>query len=150
VCLPACAARLRRGKVPALAESAEESLNRKRSHEQAQLARDNAPARRKVAKPRPPELRTNDLAATGINPQPRHVAPVREGESVTVVGREREVEEILGFCKQCVTGGGGGRGGPSASGGRGVHGGSLYISGAPGVGKTLTIHTVQRLLASWR
>lgn len=133
-----------RHRKPALAESAEESLNRKRAHEQAQLQRDAKP-RKKAVKIKPPELRTNDLAATGINPLPGQIARLKEGEQAQVVGREQEVADIFDFCKERVTGRQVHRNGVLER----FHGGTLYISGAPGVGKTLTIHTVQRLLASW-
>jgi cell division control protein 6 len=116
---------------PPLAETAAESLNRKRKLEQAQLAREQAP-RKKPAPP--PSLHIDAMAATGLNPTDQ-VRAARPGEEVGVVGREKQMEQMLSFCKKCVNAG---------------KGGSMYISGAPGVGKTLTMHTMQRLLKRWQ
>ncbi len=116
---------------PPLAETAAESLNRKRKLERAQLAREQAP-RKKPAPP--PSLHIDAMAATGLNPTDQ-VRAAKKGEEVTVVGREEQLEQMLNFCKKCV---------------QGAKGGSMYISGAPGVGKTLTMHTMQRILKRWQ
>ncbi len=117
---------------PPLAETAAQSLNRKRKLERAQLAREQAPPRKKPAPP--PSLHIDAMAATGLNPTD-HVRAARKGEEIGVVGREKQLEQMLNFCKKCV---------------QGAKGGSMYISGAPGVGKTLTMHTMQRILKRWQ
>ena len=118
------------GAAPPLAETAAESVNRKRKLEQLALARENMPRK----KPAPTPSLHNGLSATGLNPTGK-VQAAKEGEDLTVVGRERQMESMLNFGKKCVSAG---------------KGGSMYISGAPGVGKTLTMHTMQRLLKGWQ
>ena len=48
--------------------------------------------------------------------------------------REAETTKVVSFCKQCVMKG---------------RAASMYISGTPGVGKTLTIHSAQRVFNAW-
>eukprot|EP01052_Picozoa_sp_SAG31_P054644 SAG31_NODE_14665_length_793_cov_1.786744_1_plen_94_part_10 len=48
--------------------------------------------------------------------------------------REDETAKLVAFCQQCALS-------RTAA--------SMYISGTPGVGKTLTIHSAQRILRAW-
>jgi len=121
---------------PPLAETVEESLNRKRQLERAALAREQAPPRKKPA----PPASLRNVGANGLNPAVNPatgrmdiVAP-RPGEDLAIVGREEQLERMLKFCKKCITA-------EKAC--------TMYISGAPGVGKTLTMQIMHKMLKGW-
>eukprot|EP01050_Picozoa_sp_SAG11_P012276 SAG11_NODE_1355_length_5124_cov_17.930348_8_plen_77_part_00 len=72
------------------------------------------------------------MAATGLQGSSVEVSRCRAEKAIRC--REAETERIVKFCKDCV-------GRQKAA--------SMYISGTPGVGKTLTIYSAQRIFRAW-
>lgn len=74
----------------------------------------------------------SDEAKVAAVKQVLHTGSVEIGQLPTC--RAAEESELLGLLRDCVLGG---------------HGGSAYVSGVPGTGKTLTVHEVCREAVRW-
>ncbi|KZV25681.1 cell division control protein 6 [Dorcoceras hygrometricum] len=107
------------------------------------------PSRRKIAKSpglsdggcsnSPPEENVSSIDFHHVHSDVEQVRAVNDALHVStapksVVCRENEQNMILDFCKKCV---------------KQEKAGSMYISGSPGTGKSLSVETIKEILVNW-